>query len=180
MVKTAFHDQARYAGRNQPVERLTGNDASPNVCRGRRIRLDLEEKDSLGSVELLEDVLQLAARKARPGRDREPRALEYLLGLAPGEKVPELVGADHEHRIVEPLGTEQLHGARVGVEANVVGRKGSTRQRQPILGGRLDRTVPGPFADEDDELVRAELLSRGLGEGDMAEMGRVERAPIKR
>jgi hypothetical protein len=179
MVETALHDQARYAGRNEPVERLTGSDASPNVCRGGRIRLDLEEKDSLGPVELLEDVLQLAARKARPGRDRQPRALEYLLGLAPGEKVPELVGADHEHRIVEPLGAKQLNGARIGVEANVVGRKGSTCQRQPILGGRVDSTVPGPFADEDHELVHAELPSRGVCDRDVAEMRRVERTAVE-
>src|SRR6185437_3789212 len=79
-IKAALRDQARHAGRNQPVERLPGSHASPNARRGGRIRLELEEEDPLAPVELLEDVLQLAAREARPGRDRESRALEYLLG----------------------------------------------------------------------------------------------------
>ena len=52
--------------------------------------------------------------------------------------MPELVGADHEDRVVEALGTQQLDRARMRVEAHVVGREGGPRQREPILGGRVD------------------------------------------
>ena len=57
--------------------------------------------------------------------------------------MPELVGADHEDRVVEALGPEQLDRTRVAVEANVVGREGGARQREPILGGRVDLAMAG-------------------------------------
>jgi hypothetical protein len=39
--------------------------------------------------------------------------------------------------------------------------------------------MPGSFADEDDELVHAELPSRGVGDGDVAEVRWVERATVE-
>ncbi len=59
-------------------------------------------------------------------------------GSRPGEEVAELVGADDEDRIVEALGAQQLDRARVRVEAHVVGGEGGARERQPVLGGRVD------------------------------------------
>src|SRR2546421_671613 len=171
-VKPALRDEPRDGVRDQPVERLTRSDAGADVRRGGRIRLDLEEADALPPLDRLEDLFELAARKAGPGRDREPRAVEHLRRLAPGEKVPELVGTDHEDRVVEALGPEQIDRTRVAVEADVVGREGGSRQCEPILSGRVNLAVCGTVADEDDEPLHAELLSRGLGDGDMAEVRR--------
>ena len=93
--------------------------------------------------------------------------------------MPELIGADHEDRVVEALGPEQIDGTRVAVEADVVGREGGSRQCEPILSGRVNLAVCGTLADEDDEPLHAELLSRRLGDGDMAEVRRVEGAAVE-
>src|SRR6476469_9797722 len=51
-VKLALRDEPRHLGRNQPVERLAGGDAGPDVGGCGRIQLDIEEEDALGPVEL--------------------------------------------------------------------------------------------------------------------------------
>ena len=139
----------------------------------------IEEEDALGPVELLEHGFQLAAREAGPRGDREAGQLEHLVGLAPGEKGSELVGADHEDGIVEALGPEQLDGARIGVEPHVVVGECRGGEREPILDGRVDRTMPRTLVHEDDEPLDAEALPRGVGDGDVTEMRRVERAAVE-
>src|SRR5712691_9835784 len=52
-VEPALRNEPRHGSRNQPVEWLSGGDACPDVRRGGRIRLDLEEEDALRRVELL-------------------------------------------------------------------------------------------------------------------------------
>src|SRR6476646_517912 len=132
-VKPALRDEPRDGVRYEPVERLAGGDAPPNVSRSGRIRLDLEEEDTLGPLELLDHRLELAPREAGPGGDRDPRPVEDLGGFAPGEKALKLIGAQHEHGIVETLGAEQLDRARIGVEPDVVPREGSPRERETTL-----------------------------------------------
>src|SRR5207244_10242320 len=111
--------------------------------------------------------------------DRESRPLEHLLRLAPGEKGAELVGADHEYGIVDALGPEQLDGAPVGVESDVVTGEGRGREREAVLRGRLDRAMGRTLVHEDDEPLDPEALPRRVGHRDVAEMRRVERAAVK-
>ena len=66
-----------------------------------------------------------------------------------------------------------------GVEANFVAREGRTRQSEAVVGGRVDRAVPGTLAHEDDEPFDVEALSRGVGDCHVAEMRRVERAAVE-
>src|SRR6185437_2536867 len=136
-VKPALSDDPRHNGRKEYVERLSGGDAGADVSRGGRIRLDLEEEDAIRPVERLEHGFELAPREAGPRGHPNLRALEHLGGLAPGEEVPELVGSDDEHGVVEALGPEQLDGARVGIEPDVVVGEGRHRERKPVLDGRV-------------------------------------------
>src|SRR5215472_749852 len=54
-VEPALPDEPRNGRWNQRVERLSRRDAGPDVRRSGRIRLDREEENALGAVELLED-----------------------------------------------------------------------------------------------------------------------------
>src|SRR5262249_22953941 len=165
--------------RNQPVERLAGGDARAYVRRGSRIRLDLEEENAFLSIELLEYGLERAARETGPRGDRQPRALEYLCGLAPGGKRPELVCADHEHGVVETLGTKQLDRTRGRGEADIRGREGRGSERQAIFGGGVDHAMPWALAHENEKPLDLEALSRSIGNSDVAEMRRVECAAVE-
>jgi hypothetical protein len=167
-VKTALLDESRDGGRNQPVERLFRGDTRPGIRRGGRIRLDLEEEDALGPVELLQHCVQLAPREAGPRRDPHARQLEHPVRFAPGEECAELVGSDHEHGIVEALGAEQLDRARVRVEADVVTREGRGREGDSVLGGGVDSSMAWTLVDEDYELLDAEALPYGVGDRDVA------------
>ena len=72
------------------------------------------------------------AREAGPRRDGEAREREHLVRLLPRREVPELVGADHEQRIVERLGAQQVDRARIRVEPHVVVRKRRPRKLEPV------------------------------------------------
>src|SRR5262249_14793787 len=141
------------------------------------IGLDLEEDDALGLPELPQHAVELVSREAGPRRDRQSRLLEHLRGLAPGEEAAELVSADDEDGIVEPLGAKQLDRARMGIETHLVARERGACERKPVLGGGLDGAVSGMLADEDDETLDAESLPCRVGDRDVAEMRRVEGAP---
>jgi hypothetical protein len=69
---------------------------APDIPRGGRIRLDVEEDHPLGLVELLEHGIEPLPRKAGPRRNREPGVLEHRVRLLPGEEVRELVRPDDE------------------------------------------------------------------------------------
>ena len=88
--------------------------------------------------------------------------------------MPELVGADHEDRVLKTLATRRLDGARIQVQANVVGGEGDPRQRQPVLGGRVDLAMTGLLVSEENE-------NRSLAASATATcpMRRVERAAVR-
>ena len=147
--------------------------------RGARVRLDLEEDDALRPAELLQHSVELAAREAGPRGNRESRPLEHLGGLAPVEKAAEQVGSDYEDPVVEVLGSQQLDRAWIGILAGVVMREGRLGQREAILGRCVDRSMTGVLVHEHDEALDSEALARGVGDRDMPEMRRVERASVQ-
>src|SRR5581483_10234765 len=134
-VKPTFLDQTRDGRRDELPDEPGGRcDERAHLSRRGGIRLDLEEDDPLGTGELREHVVELPLQIAGPRGDGEPRPFEHFLRLRPREKAEELVGADDEDRVVEALCAEQLDGAGMRVEADVVARKRGAREREPVLG----------------------------------------------
>src|SRR3954463_7533088 len=92
VVKPLAADDLRNRGRDvgldEPLAQLAGGD---------RGRLDVEEQDALGVVELRQHRLELLAREPGPRRDGEQRQLQHVLRLLPRREVAELVRADQEH-----------------------------------------------------------------------------------
>ena len=144
-------DQGRDPCGNEPVERLPGRRERADVARGGRIRLQVEEDDALGLLELPQHGLEPFAGKAGPGRNGEACQLEDGIGLLPGEEVAELVGADHEERVVELARPEQVDRSRVWIEPHVVVGERRPRKLEADLGGREHALVPRRLRDEHDE-----------------------------
>src|SRR3954470_12696251 len=115
-VEMVLADEGRDGRRDEIVRRLPG----PDRRRRRPVRLDFEEMDAFGAPQAFEHRVEPLPREARPCPDGELRELEDLLRLPPRQEVAELVGAQHEQRIVEPLAAQQLDRARVRIEADVV------------------------------------------------------------
>ena len=90
----------------------------------------------------------------------------------PGEKAGELIRSYDEDGILEPLGAQQLDSTGIPVEPHVVARERCVRKRKAILGGRVRFAVCGPLAHEDHKSLDAEVLARGVGNGDVAEVRR--------
>ncbi len=155
-VEAALLDQRRDRGRDEPVERLARGGEAADVARGGRVRLDVEEEDAL-RLRAASRAPRRAAARGKPGRVATASrvALEHRVRLLPRREVAELVGADHEQRVVEGLGAEQVDRARVRVEPHVLVREGRARELEPRLGRRLDALVAGSGGDEDDEPRRA-------------------------
>jgi len=84
-------------------------------------------------VERSQHRLDPSAREAGPGRHGEPRQPEHGIRLLPGEEFAELVGADHEERVVELAGAKQVDRARVRIETDVVVRERGPRQLEARL-----------------------------------------------
>ena len=115
----------------------------------------------------------------RARRHAEPRELEHALGVLPLEERGELVGADEEHRIVEPERLERVDRARERVEAHlglVERREGELREKQPHARSGADLLVPRILDDPDEQPVEREVLDATPRELDMADVRRVERA----
>jgi hypothetical protein len=63
------------------------------------------------------------------------------------------------------------------VERHLVGKvEREAREPQPLLGRRYHLAVAGRSGDEDQQAVDGQLLERRLGEGDVADLRRVEAA----
>ena len=65
------------------------------------------------------------------------------------------------------------------VEAHVVVGKGGACQLEPHLGREVDVLVAGPLGHEHDQPVESELLLRGAGDLDVADVRRVECAAVE-
>src|SRR5438045_8400378 len=102
-VKTPLLEEPADRRGDEAVERLAGGGAGADVARCLRLRLDLEEEDALGAVQLREHGVERLAGAARPGGHGEARALEHLVGALQSNEVLELVGADHEQAVAEVL-----------------------------------------------------------------------------
>ena len=98
-----------------------------------------------GCVELPQHGVEPLARKAGPRRDAEPRELEHPVRLLPGEEVRELVGADHEERIVELARPEQVDRARVRIEpTSSSGNAARASSRRDLGAARTRPCAPAP------------------------------------
>src|SRR5207249_1613433 len=109
-----------------------------------RQRVDLEEEQTLGLRQLLQDRVQ--ARTWIPGarRDRKSGLRQHALWILPCREVAELVGADQEQRILPAARTQRVHGAFVLVAQDVIVGKGSANEPEPRVRVELDVLVPGP------------------------------------
>ena len=119
--------------------------------------------------------------RARPAAS-PPRAARAR-ARAPGassREVRELVRADQEDRVLgRPPLLEGVDRAGVPVELdlrlrNVLERE--PRELEARVGRRRRPLVPGVLDDEDEEPLEAEVLDRGPGERDVADVRRVEGA----
>src|ERR671937_889838 len=81
-----------------------------------------------GWVEPLQHAVEPLARIARAGGDRDRRELEHAVRVLPVEEVAELVGADQEHRVVEPAVAEHVDGSLVRVELHATVGEGGARE----------------------------------------------------
>ena len=88
-----------------------------------------------------------------------------------------LVGADDEDRLAEAPVADGVDGERVLVEHDLVGEiEREPREPQPLLGRRDHLAVARRRRDEHEQPVDRQLLERGPGERDVADLRRVEGA----
>ena len=116
------------------------------------------------------------AWEAGPGRNREPRQLEHGSRLLPREEVGELVGADHEQRVVEALCAQQVDRARIWIEPHLVVRERSAGELEPRFRGALHILVTWALGHEHNEAQRIEVRLCRACNGHMSDVRRVERA----
>jgi hypothetical protein len=130
--------------------------------------LDLEHLDIL-----------LRNRLSRTHGDRDGDQPQDLLRLPPAVERGPLIGADHEHGVVELLVAEQFDRIGVLVEPHL--RVGQVPEGQPGKlepGRRIEhsRLVTRFLCHEHEQPVGPELPQRSFRQRDVAEMRRVERA----
>ena len=159
--------------------------SSPAAIRARRSR----EAIGLGS----RSRKRTLSGRARPSRTRWNRSRgnpgrvatasrvrsRTSSGSAPAGEVAELVGADHEDRIVEALRPEQLDRPRVRIEADVVAGERRPGELEPRRGGRVHAAVSGPLHHEHDEPLDGEALARCRGDRNVPEVRWIERAAVE-
>ena len=124
--------------------------------------------------------VQPTAIDSRPRRDPEPCELEDAFGILPREERGELVGADEEHRIVEPRaprGSRRVRANGSSRPRRLVERaERELGEKQPDVGRRADLLVPRILDDPDEQPVEREVLDAPPRELDVADVRRVERA----
>src|SRR4051794_10390700 len=123
-VEMVLADEGCDGRGDEAVRRL----ARPDRRRRCPVRLDFEEMDALGPAQAFEDGVEPLARETGPGADGELGQVEDRVRLLPRREVAELVGAEHEQRLVELLRAEQLDRARVRIEAHVVVGESGARE----------------------------------------------------
>ncbi len=169
-------DDRRDRRRNEPVERFPRLGDGADVAGGGRIRLELEEDDTVEVADLVERGVDLLGRETGPRADSEPRQLEHGVGLLPRREVAELVGTDDEQRVVEALAAEEIDRPRIRIEPHVFVGKSSARKLEPRLRRQPDVLMARRGGHKHDELRNREVLLRRPRQLDMADMRRVERA----
>src|SRR5438270_3660560 len=97
-------------------------------------------------LELRKHGLETLAWKARPRRDREPRQLEDLVRLLPREEVGELVGADHEDRIVELLRAQEVDRRGYGSRRTSSSGNAARARSRRVCAGRSTSLCAGRSA----------------------------------
>src|SRR5918999_2479445 len=154
---------------------LAGRDAAADAA-GRRVDLlDREQRDLLGSIELLEHVSERRFVDARTSRDAEAGVLKDLVRRLPVEEVGEAVATDQEDNLTPALAGPANGLVRVGglvavdVQARDLdawhvgeGRLGQAKPRFGIHERLLAWRLP---ADGDDEPVEPEAVDRRAGKG---------------
>src|SRR3954447_11228969 len=150
-------DQRRHFRRHKPVDRLPASDAVADVPRRDGHGLDVEELHPLRAGEPAEDLVEPLAREAGTRGDTDARALDHPFRILPGEEVCELVCADEEERIVPASFLQEVDGALVAIELDLVLGECGLREFQTRLGAELDLLVPWTHGDEDRELVEIEM-----------------------
>src|SRR3954471_18182521 len=169
-------DQRRHFRRHKPVDRLPASDAVADVPRRDGHGLDVEELHPLRAGEPAENLVEPLAREAGTRVDTDARALDHPFRILPGEEICELVCADEEERIVPASFLQQVDGALVGIELDLVVGECGLREFQTRLGAELDFLVPWTHGDEDRELVEIEVPPGCFGECDVSVVRRVEGA----
>ena len=97
-------------------------------------------------------------------------------GCFQAREVGELVGADQEDRVVVAGRLERVDGVAVPLELDdrVEAGEREPRHREPVLGRGLGVLVRRVCDHGDVQLSEVEPLDRGAGEGEVADVRRVE------
>ena len=119
--------------------------------------------------------------RSTPGRVATPSRASSSTrsGSFQDEERGELVGADEEHRIVEPERVERVDGPGVRVELDLDARERAERELgevEPDVGRRPDVLVPGILDDADEQPLEVEVLDSPARELDVPDVRRVEGA----
>jgi hypothetical protein len=143
------------------------------------------------ATQALDRGLRLLERGPRPGGYPHPRELEHALGIPPALEARCDIGAHEEYelvpgsRVAHQLQSTKAERRPFSRRLDIrcldprIGRRRQPRQLQPHLGSRL-RMNPliGRFAHRDQHhLVQPELKRGLLGEHQVPDVRRVERAP---
>src|SRR6185312_9974241 len=100
---------------------------------------------------------------------------EHPFRVLPGEEVHELVGADQEQRLAPVARPEHVHRALVRIGFDFVVGEAGLRKLQPRPGVELYLLVAGPFGNEHDQVVEAEMLLSCTRQREVTVVRRVER-----
>ena len=169
-------DQRRHVRRHEPVDRLSAGDAVADLPRRDGHGLDVEELHPLRTGEPAENLVEPPARIAGTRGDTDAGALDHPFRILPREELCELVCADEEERIVPASFHQQVDGALVGIELDLVIGERGPRELQARLGAELDLLVPRIHRDQNRELVEIEVPPGCVGERDVPVVRRVEGA----
>ena len=167
-VQTSFFDLLRNCRRYGVFDGLSPRDALANLARRDRMRRDLEDANPAAGHRL-----------ARPGGDRNRDPAQDLVRLLPRVERSPLVGADHEHGVLELVVAQEVDRVAMRVEADLrAGQvpKGQPRQLEASRSVEDSRFVSWVLGHEDEQPVCTELPQRALRQRDVAEMRRVEGA----
>src|SRR5919197_3958175 len=124
---------------------------------------------------------------ARPGRDPKAGQLQDAVRILPGKEVPELVRADEEERIGEPIlaalvRAQRINRVRVSFRVDFRTRQAGERELgelEALLERELGALVPRSDEHEHEALLEVEVLERGLGERHVTVVRRIEDAAVQ-